>query len=69
MRWWVVMVIGGIVGLGAWATTTGLRRRQYLTPRVRNVGPSFMRSAPQTWERADDLSDASFPASDPPATY
>lgn len=36
---------------------------------VRNAGPAEMRDPPQGWSRADDLSDQSFPASDPPGTY
>lgn len=36
---------------------------------VRNAGPEAMRSAPRQWDKADEASDESFPASDPPATY
>ena len=36
---------------------------------VRNAGPEAMRSKPQEWDRVDEASDESFPASDPPATY
>ena len=34
---------------------------------VRNAGPDAMRSDPPEWDEVDDASDASFPASDPPA--
>lgn len=36
---------------------------------VRNAGPEGMRSDPKEWDKADQASDESFPASDPPATY
>ncbi|HEY6870557.1 MAG TPA: hypothetical protein VI199_12450 [Novosphingobium sp.] len=36
---------------------------------VRNAGPEAMRSDPPQWDKADQASDESFPASDPPATY
>ncbi|MGP9803633.1 hypothetical protein [Paracoccus sp. NSM] len=36
---------------------------------VRDAGPAEMRDPPEGWSRADDLSDQSFPASDPPGTY
>ena len=36
---------------------------------VRAAGPSEMRDPPSQWSKADELSDKSFPASDPPGTY
>jgi hypothetical protein len=37
---------------------------------VRDAGPEAMRDQPRReWEKADEISDESFPASDPPATY
>ena len=36
---------------------------------VRNAGPEAMRDKPRGWSKADEASDESFPASDPPATY
>jgi hypothetical protein len=36
---------------------------------VRNAGPKAMRNRPSEWDRVDQASDESFPASDPPATY
>lgn len=37
---------------------------------VRDAGPSSMRDKPQReWTKADEESDESFPASDPPANY
>ena len=37
--------------------------------KVRHAGPEGMRSDPAEWDKADEASDESFPASDPPATY
>jgi hypothetical protein len=37
--------------------------------KVRHAGPQGMRSDPPEWDKADEASDESFPASDPPATY
>lgn len=34
---------------------------------VRNAGPEAMRSDPPQWDKIDEASDESFPASDPPA--
>ena len=34
---------------------------------VRNAGPQSMRSDPPEWDKVDEASDESFPASDPPA--
>ena len=37
---------------------------------VRDAGPEAMRDKPQrSWNKEDEASDESFPASDPPATY
>lgn len=36
---------------------------------VRSAGTEGMRSNPKTWDKVDDATDASFPASDPPSTY
>ncbi len=36
---------------------------------VRDAGPNQMANAPRTWNKVDEASDESFPASDPPATY
>jgi len=37
--------------------------------KVRHAGPEGMRSNPPEWDKTDEASDESFPASDPPATY
>lgn len=36
---------------------------------VRNAGPAAMRSDYPEWDRIDEASDESFPASDPPALH
>ena len=36
---------------------------------VRDAGPKEMVNAPKTWNKVDQASDESFPASDPPSTY
>jgi hypothetical protein len=37
--------------------------------KVRDAGPQEMANAPKTWNKVDEASDESFPASDPPSTY
>lgn len=37
--------------------------------KVRDAGPDSMKNPPEDWEDADEASDESFPASDPPAKY
>ena len=38
--------------------------------RIRDAGPEAMRSDPvRPWQKEDEESDQSFPASDPPANY
>ncbi|WP_298199087.1 hypothetical protein [Novosphingobium sp.] len=37
--------------------------------KARHAGSEAMRSDPPEWDRADQASDESFPASDPPGTY
>ena len=36
---------------------------------VRDSGPDAMATKPSAWTKVDEESDASFPASDPPANY
>lgn len=36
---------------------------------VRPAGPRDMRDPPKRWDKVDEQSDESFPASDPPANY
>ncbi len=37
--------------------------------KVRDAGPDAMKNPPKRWDDADEASDESFPASDPPAKY
>ncbi len=36
---------------------------------VRPAGPGAMKEPPEKWDKTDEESDESFPASDPPANY
>lgn len=36
---------------------------------IRPAGPECMENPPEEWEKEDEESDESFPASDPPANY
>ena len=36
---------------------------------VRPAGPEDMRDPPKRWDKVDEQSDESFPASDPPSNY
>lgn len=36
---------------------------------VRPAGPKDMRDPPKRWDKVDEQSDESFPASDPPSNY
>ena len=45
----------------------GLARRRDM--KVRQAGREEMRDPPRDWDRVDETSDESFPASDPPARY
>lgn len=36
---------------------------------VRPAGPGSMKKPPKKWDRTDEESDESFPASDPPGNY
>lgn len=47
----------------------GLKSRQDNFSKVRDAGPQEMSNAPKTWNKVDEASDESFPASDPPSTY
>jgi len=53
-------------GTAAFATGEGAPGN---STQVRNAGAESMRDKPKGWSAQDEASDASFPASDPPATY
>lgn len=36
---------------------------------IRPAGPGSMEKPPEEWDKTDEESDESFPASDPPANY
>lgn len=52
-------------GGGGGGGGTHLPRRHHVRP----AGPEAMRHGPRDWDRVDEQSDESFPASDPPANY
>ena len=37
--------------------------------KIRDAGTHEMSNVPKSWNKADEASDESFPASDPPSTY
>jgi hypothetical protein len=47
----------------------GAKRPDENFSKVRDAGPQEMSNAPRTWNKVDEASDESFPASDPPSTY
>ncbi len=73
--------VAGAAGYGIWHAMR--RKREEHAPvafaegeqpgrnfaKVRSAGTEGMRSDPRRWDKVDQASDESFPASDPPATY
>jgi hypothetical protein len=57
----------GITGL-AYLAARGKRPAPEF-PYVRPAGKEEMKNPPRTWDKVDETSDESFPASDPPGTY
>jgi hypothetical protein len=74
------MIAAGLAGYGIyrWVVSRPSERRAAFAPgeangsgfcQVRNAGPAAMASASPDWDRVDEASDESFPASDAPGTY
>ena len=65
---------GAMLGVSAALLAGGILARMYAKPRrprftyarIRDAGCANMEYAPEDWDRVDEASDASFPASDPP---
>lgn len=66
---------GSMIGVSAALLAGGILARMYVKPRrrkrfvfarIRDAGVANMEYAPDDWDRVDEASDASFPASDPP---
>lgn len=67
---------GSMLGVSAALLAGGILARVYTKPRrrtrfvfakIRDAGVANMEYAPDDWDRVDEASDASFPASDPPS--
>ncbi|MFC0199161.1 hypothetical protein [Paracoccus rhizosphaerae] len=67
----MMFALGVLAGLAAPSLQRRMPVRDHHGPRhrVRDAGPEEMASPPRHWDRVDEMSDESFPASDPPATY
>ncbi len=68
----LALLVIGLAGT-AYALRPRPERRRIATKSpfepVRNAGPEEMAIKPSNWSLEDEISDESFPASDPPATY
>ncbi len=71
-----ISIVGLAVAVLAVATDWGSRptrsaklvgKRAGSIPKQRPAGPEAMKDPPPAWDRIDEASDESFPASDPPA--
>ncbi|MDE1916016.1 MAG: hypothetical protein KGJ57_03075 [Sphingomonadales bacterium] len=70
------LCVGLLSALGGWlylsrgtAKKDGKGGHEASPTPVRDAGPAHMRDKPAKWDKVDEASDASFPASDPPSTY
>lgn len=77
LHWAVAGIAGYAIYKAANKTTTDAAPAAFAgkeTPsgnfaQVRSAGPEAMRSDVKSWDKVDNASDESFPASDPPSTY
>jgi hypothetical protein len=67
----MLKIVGlGLIGITGLAYLAAHRRRPAPEfPYVRPAGQEEMKNPPRTWDKVDETSDESFPASDPPGTY
>ena len=64
------LIGGALIASAVWLTRRLMNEAQADgEPRVRDAGPENMRYPPDEWDKIDSTVDASFPASDPAATY
>ncbi len=71
------VLMAGLAGLAGFAISRFMGAMLLVRPavashrrvRVRQSGPEHMTNPPRHWEKVDEMSDESFPASDPPSSY
>lgn len=82
MRYQTFLILGGLVALGIYAGQRARGHRGQAAYReglpgatdrdygqIRPAGQASTRDDRGRWDKVDEASDESFPASDPPATY
>lgn len=64
------LISDALIASAVWLTRRLMQEEQAAdAPRVRDAGAENMRYPPDEWDKIDSTVDASFPASDPAATY